>query len=286
MVTYYKTKIAVSTATARQINLQTMQHSKDDSAACAWHEYRRLHITSSNVGMIAKRRPTTKATSCVKNLLHSKFHGNHATAWGISQEEATANENIQWKANNGSPGVVVNTECGLMKSSAHPWLAATPDGFVTDPHSDPSEGLVEFKNPHSCKATKLIDIIKTKNTCLSIINGKLSLKRTHNYFYQIQTAMLCTETKWCDFVVRTTVDLHVERIFFDDSFCNSFLQKVRYFYFDCILPQLTDPRETIREPTEWIENLTDWHNTVDILTSPSPSALHHDQDADEIQLTP
>ena len=117
-------------------------------------------------------------------------------------------------------------------------------------------------------------------------NIKLSLKRTHNYFYQIQTAMLCTETKWCDFVVRTTVDLHVERIFFDDSFCNSFLQKVRYFYFDCILPQLTDPRETIREPTEWIENLTDWHNTVDILTSPSPSALHHNQDADEIQLTP
>ena len=190
-------------------------------------------------------------------------------AWGISQEEATADEYIQWKANNGSPGVRVNTDCGLVKSLVHPWLAATPDGFVTDPQSVPPKGLVEFKNPHSYKTMKLIDVSKAKkNTWLSMTNGKLSLKRTHNYFYQVQSAMLCTETKWCDFVVRTIIDLHVERIFFDEDFCTNFIPKVRYFYFDCILPQLTDSRlpERFCEPMEWIQNITVWHNTIDELT--------------------
>ena len=123
---------------------------------------------------------------------------------------------------------------------------------------------------------KIIDAIKTKkNTCLSITNDKLSLKRTHNYFYQVQTAMLCTETKWCDFVVKTTVDIHIERITFDEDFCNKFIPKVRYFYFDCILPQLTDPRpkEATREPMEWIDNITEWHSTIDELTNTSHPSI-------------
>ena len=52
---------------------------------------------------------------------------------GISQEEATANECIQWKADNGSPGVRVDTKCSLANSSAYPWLAVTPNSFVIDP---------------------------------------------------------------------------------------------------------------------------------------------------------
>ena len=204
---------------APQIELQIVQHNKDHSSACAWHEYRRLHITSSNVGIIAKRRSTTKATPCVTNLLYAKFRGNKATAWGISQEEATAVKYIEYKTKNGSPGISVNTNCGLAKSPVHPWLAATPDGFVTDPQSTPPKGLVEFKNPYSYKTMKVIDTIKTKkNTCLSITNDKLSLKRTHNYFYQFQTAMLCIKMKWCDFVVKTTVDIYIKRITFDEDF--------------------------------------------------------------------
>ena len=186
IIAYYKAKIAVNAEKARQIELQTAQHNKDDSSACVWHEYRRLHITSSNVGIIVKRRATTKATPCVRNLLYSKFHGNQATAWGISQEEATADKYIEYKTNNGSPGISINTDCGLVKSPVHPWLAATPDGFVTDPQSMPSKGLVEFKNPYSYNTMKVIDAVKTKkNTFLSITKGKLSLKRTHNCFYQV-----------------------------------------------------------------------------------------------------
>ena len=44
---------------------------------------RRKRITASGVGPIAKRKPTTKVASKVKQLLYSKFHGNRATDWGL-----------------------------------------------------------------------------------------------------------------------------------------------------------------------------------------------------------
>ena len=74
-------------------------------------------------------------------MLYSKFCGNEATRWGLSQEKATAEQYIQWKAQRGSPGVTVNTECGFVIATNHPWLAATPDGLVIDPQALPSQGL-------------------------------------------------------------------------------------------------------------------------------------------------
>ena len=42
-------------------------------------------------------------------------------------------------------GVKAHTS-GLVVSITHPWLAATPDGLVTDPQEGIG-GLVEYKNP-------------------------------------------------------------------------------------------------------------------------------------------
>ena len=109
----------------------------------------------------------------------------------------------------------LDTECGPVIATNHPWLAATPDGLVNDPQVLPSEGLVEFKNPHSCKDQSITHAVLSKKlTCLSCkrTNGALLLKKSHTFYYQVQMAMLCTNTEWCDFVVRTKVDLYVERI--------------------------------------------------------------------------
>ena len=43
-------------------------------------------ITVSNVGQIAKRRPSTKK---VKQLVYSKFHGNWAMDRGLLQEDVS-----------------------------------------------------------------------------------------------------------------------------------------------------------------------------------------------------
>ena len=262
MVSYYKANIVVNDSRAAYIQLTTMKHGSDNKASILWKEERRLRVTSSNVGAIAKRRSTTKVGPLVHQLLYSSFRGNRATSWGLLQEEDTEKQYQEYMKEQ-CADFKVNGNCGLYVSTQYPWLAATPDGLVHDPSITPSRGLVEYKNPHTCRNSTIIEAMRNKKIkFLTIINDKVSLKRSHQYYYQIQTAMLCTETQWCDFVVRTSIDFQlVERIRLDEEFCSSFIIKVREFYFNSILPEITVKRTPIREP-EWVDNTEEWNERV------------------------
>ena len=67
------------------------------------------------------------------------------------------------------------------------------------------------------------------------LDDKRSLKQSHDYYFQIQFTMLCTEAKWCDFHLRTTVDVHIECVPFDKEFCLLKITKLREFYFLCYI---------------------------------------------------
>ena len=110
-----------------------------------------------------------------------------------------------------------STPSGLVVHPEHHWIAASPDGLVNDPSSPDTLGIVEFKNPYAEREKPLIEAAKDKNFCLAFKNNCLSLKHTHQCYYQVQVTMFCTKRKWCDFVVRTT-DLHIERIQFNPQF--------------------------------------------------------------------
>ena len=268
MTTYYRTHIVVSADRAHIIELETAQHSNDEAAAHKWKAQRRERITSSNVGIIAKRRATTPVKRLVHQLLHTSFQGNTATNYGLSQEEASSRSYLNWlRTVKGSINASITINCGLAISADYPWLAATPDGWVEDPQATPSRGLVEFKNPHSCRSLTIGEAIATKKcTCFVVKNGRRYLKTTHNFYYQIQFAMFCSNTKWCDFFLRTTVDTHCERINVDERMCYSNLPKLREFYFCAILPQLTFPHDPIREPEEWLQNKEAWLHQIQTAT--------------------
>ena len=217
---------------------------------------------------VAQRRPTTPVASTVKQLLYSKFVGNAATRYGLRQERSSCYKYLEWlEKEKGSAGAKVNIKCGLVVSSTNPWLAATPDGWVDDPQASPRRGLVEFKNPYNSRNLLLSDAItKKKCTCLVNNEGNLSLKRSHQYFYQIQFAMYCTKTKWCDFFI-CAKNSHGERILYDDDFCSSIIPKLKRFYFCAILPELVVPCQPIREPKAWITDEASWMERVADLTS-------------------
>ena len=83
-------------------------------------------------------------------------------------------------------------------------------------------------------------------------NHTLKLKRQHNFYYQIQCQLYYVNTQWCDFVVRTNKDMHVERIYRDEEWWKAQLEKLRKFYFSALLPELACThyrRGGIREPT-------------------------------------
>jgi len=87
--------------------------------------------------------------------------------------------------------------------------------------------------------------------CLQNKNNEIKLKRNHDYYHQIQAQLYCTQRQWCDFVVRTDADIHVERVYRDLLWEKKNLQKLQDFYFNALLPELACPRHHsggIREP--------------------------------------
>ena len=107
-----------------------------------------------------------------------------------------------------------------------------------------------------------------KDFCLAVTDqSHLSLKHTHNYYYQVQATMSCTGRKWCDVVVRTAVDVHVERIVFDPEFWKSAMHRLHSFYFSAIVPELALPclqKGGIREPSEWPHDPDSWKRQTEI----------------------
>ena len=270
MLDYYTTNVKISEQRVLDIERVTRgQNTPDDIGSNIWLAERRKRITSSNTGAIAKRRATTKVANMVKTVLYSTFRGNLATEWGKLQEPATCEAYIEAKRST-SPGISVKSS-GLVIHPEHHWLAASPDGLVTDPTAPDPTGIVEFKNPYKHREIPLSNAAsEAKDFCLTICtkNSSLRLKHSHQYYYQIQAAMYCTRMKWCDFVVRTNVDLHVERVPWDPQFWTSVLPKLHNFYFTAILPELALPRMHtggIREPKEWLSRPEAWKQQTETL---------------------
>ena len=260
MTDFYKTYVHLSPAQVSQVEIATRgQGNADETTSNRWKAERRNRITSSSCGQIARRRSTTKVANQVKTLLYSTFRGNVATQWGHDQESQTKQAYLQHKKTT-SPGISVK-ESGLVIHPKHQWLAASPDGLVHDPSSVDQNGLVEYKNPYSVRTMTLLEATTEKSFCLVYKNDRLQLKRTHAYFYQVQAAMFCTETKWCDFVVRTTKDVHIERITFDSQFWKQAVSRIQSFYYTAVLPELASPRLQkggIREPSQWLQDSKAW----------------------------
>lgn len=222
---FYKTKVVVTSEEAKTIERQTVDQADNE----LWINERRKRITASRVGGIAKMRATTKRSKKVQQLLYNTFRGNAATRYGTENEDTARQQYIIYMKQNGHPNLDVEA-CGLFVSLDNPWLAGTPDGLVHG-SSDNSSGLVEIKNPYSIRDLTLSEAVKKPAFCLEKKGDDMyRLKRRHDYFYQVQCQLYCAMKEWCDFVVRTGRDMHVERIHRDASWWNSNMAKLKTFY--------------------------------------------------------
>jgi len=193
------------------IELGTSQHNCGNDVTVLWKAHRQMCIISSNTGKIAKRRPSHQLATWYTNFCILLFKVT-ATAWGLSQEEASPQHYLNWLRQQ-LPAANVTINCGFVVSLNYPWLAATPDGWVEDLQATPAQGIVEFKNPHSYKDSNIDDAITSKMcTCLHLHDGRRSLKQSHDYYYQVQFAMLCTG------MIFISEPVHIECVPFDEEF--------------------------------------------------------------------
>lgn len=196
-----------------------------------WEEKRKNRLTASKFGQIVKRKDHTPCHNLVKNLLYPKNLNSAAVVFGrLHEKEAISKYEEEHN--------VVVKECGLFIDNVYPFLGASPDGLVGD------EGLVEVKCLPSVKAPLKESVKEKKTLCLEINEEEISLKKKHNYFFQIQGQLNVTGRKWCDLIVYTAIkELFIERIYIDNELWRQvMLPKLKRFYMDCMLPEIADSR--------------------------------------------
>ena len=65
---------------------------------------------------------------------------------------------------------------------------------------------------------------------LYVDQDKLQLDQKHDYFYQIQGQLLCSQRRKCYLVVYTMVDMKILEIQRDDHFINAMVLKLDAFF--------------------------------------------------------
>lgn len=119
-------------------------------------------------------------------LLKSKNIQTAAMKFGLENEPVAAKLYSELTGNN----IYL---CGFIINPGIPYLEASPDRKVFDPNSTSQFGLLEIKYPdkdyfQECPYLKLTN------------DGTHTLKRTHQYYYQVMGQMALTGLLWCDFL--------------------------------------------------------------------------------------
>lgn len=208
----YKESMKLNLDEIRQIEVDTRDQGNDTSGL--WIQLWRPRLTSSNFGIVCKRRSTTPVTSLVKNLLYRPASSYASSLrWDRENKDNARKAYAEEMTKRGTSVVITKTD--LVISDKH-YLACSPDDFVKDESVNDTIGVAEYKCPYSARETTPTEACTTiKNFSSTLKDGKVELKRNHNYYYQIQGVMGITKRQWCDFVIWTPKGISVERIPFD-----------------------------------------------------------------------
>ena len=213
------------------------QLTHEQSKSKNWFRYRAGRITASHFRRVIHTNPHQPSHSLLKSICYpeaNKFT-TKATLWGCEHEK-NALQLYKTKMVTNHKGLNI-TRSGFYASLEHPFLGATPDGLVECACC--GKGVVEVKCPlcaESCLGALADD---NSGFCLEGNSiGMLQLKHSHMHYYQCQLQIYVTKRSFCDFVVWSNKELHIEHITLDKSLIDSSLPIAERFFMHCILPEL------------------------------------------------
>ncbi|XP_035985120.1 uncharacterized protein LOC118558687 [Fundulus heteroclitus] len=202
---------------------------REQSKCAEWFEARKKRLTASNFHrvMVRKAKVTHK-------FLESIFDANSVSApsldYGRRNEPLAKSKYLQTHQDRHLH------ECGFVVSNHFPFIGASPDGKVCD---GGRSGLIEIKCPYTARNSTILDACMLPNFCLEMQpSGSAQLKKTYMYYAQVQGQLMITGCDFCDFIVFTHKDLHVERVWPDKVFMSSMLEVLAAFYQDHAVPYL------------------------------------------------
>lgn len=126
---------------------------------------------------------------------------------------------------------MVISKCGLHVSTENPFIAASPDRLVSCDCCE--NGVVEIKCPSSHEKT-----LDAETIIAQYFNQDLTLKKTHTYYYQVQTQMSVCDTEYAYFVLWTPNITIISFETRDSEWLSSKIEKLRDFFTNHIVPIL------------------------------------------------
>lgn len=194
-----------------------------------WSEERTKRLPSSMFGKICKAMASDKVdrkklarslVEVIKVKAPALEHGKNYEHMAISAYMSVTNHDVK--------------KCGIVVSTAKPFIACSPDGIINDSY------LVEVKCPFSAKDKPISNV--TIPYLKSGSPAGYHLEETHDYYYQVQGQMYCTGAEKCDFIVYTITDMKFFQIERNDQFIVNMVKTLEKFFHEYFKPALLEKR--------------------------------------------
>ncbi|XP_068440804.1 uncharacterized protein [Clinocottus analis] len=216
-----------------------------------WFAWRKNRITASVAHRLAhcnfvKGKTRTPPRSYLKAITgQDQRVQTRAMAWGI-QTEATAVRSYQKMKSEVLGRPIVVQDCGLFLDAQRPWLAASPDGIVTDSRTGQWLLCLEVKCPYKHRDRRVEDACRDDRAfCLQLQDGQppsYRLKTSHSYYTQVQVQLAVLGLQQADLVVFTLKETAIVPVTFDPELWAETLSRLETFYKDAVLPHLRGMR--------------------------------------------
>lgn len=195
-----------------------------------WFKYRAGRITGSQVYQVVRTDPHKPALSTVSTVCYPEAcqFTSAATNYGCQHEEDVVKAYKQLQSDGHDQPLV--TPCGFIVSVDKPLIGASPDAFVECKCC--GHGVLEVKCPFCARSSTTMDL--PKFYLAKAQDGSLHLKHDHAYYYQCQLELYATQRSYCDFVVWTEDNLHIERISKNETFLKEIIPWVEKFFKLCV----------------------------------------------------
>lgn len=198
-----------------------------------WWSLRNKILTASNFGKICRMRNHTSTASTIDYMIYKRLERD-CFNWGVVHEKF-AKKSLERSTNKKIES------CGLFIHKDLYFLGASPDGLIG------KDGLVEIKCPYSAQDMTPEEGIEARK--IRFWKKNMTINKNHHYYYQIQGQLEVTSRKYCLFACWTPKGIKIEKIERDPNFWKTEMEpQLIYFYFNCLLPELVDPRRARSMP--------------------------------------
>ena len=184
-----------------------------------------------------------------------------ATKWEVAREKEALDKYLEKrvaKTRSSLPTELKRT--GIIMSSSHPLIGASPQAIVYTKHNPRPVCVVLVKSSHQDRNRHPKEV--EQEVIESASNNKMRLQHDHPWYYEAQATMGVVGVRVCDVVMATNKGIRIKRVVAERSFFARLEHAVHQLVEKEIYPNLFDQAD---------DNISDWSDSDYNSTSESES---------------